>query len=105
MRAFGQEAKHHNLYGNAISKSYQMAKKVAIAGGSYAGAVMLAENVSLVLVLWFGGSLVLKGDLSIGSLTSFLLYTQYVSNAMVSKFVTTVNILCRAYYRMYTLTA
>ena len=81
VRAFGQELKHQSLYSQAITKSYQMAKRVAIAGGSYTGVVMLAENVSLVLVLWFGGTLVLKGELSIGSLTSFLLYTQYVSKS------------------------
>ena len=40
------------------------------AGGGY-----IIANFALVMVLFYGGTLVLDGALSVGELTSFILYT------------------------------
>lgn len=41
-----------------------------VSGGGY-----IIGNFALVMVLFYGGTLVLDGDLSVGELTSFILYT------------------------------
>ena len=36
----------------------------------------------MVLVLWYGGQLTLRGDIDPGQLTSFLLYTVFIAVAL-----------------------
>lgn len=43
------------------------------------GAVSYA---AMLLVLWYGGSQVIRGELSPGTLTSFLLYTVYIATGL-----------------------
>jgi ATP-binding cassette subfamily B protein len=82
VRSFGQESKHKKLYSDAIEESYQLAKKLALAGGTFQGGVMFVANSALVGVLWYGGTLVLNKEMTIGTLTSFLLYTIFVGVAL-----------------------
>lgn len=44
------------------------------------GVVQLAAFGAIVFVLWYGGQLVIKGEMNAGKLTSFLLYTLSVSS-------------------------
>lgn len=40
-------------------------------------------NASMLAVLWYGGSMVMSGAISIGDLSTFLLYTVYVGGSVV----------------------
>lgn len=49
-----------------------------MASGWFDGAVHLAANMSLLMVLAYGGTLVADAALTAGELTSFLVYSLYV---------------------------
>lgn len=83
VRSFGQENKHMRQYGKEIDESYNLARKLAFSGGIFQGGVMFVGNSALVGVLWYGGTLVLNKEMSIGDLTSYLLYTIFVGVALV----------------------
>lgn len=48
--------------------------------GAFVGIVQMAAFGAIVFVLWYGGQLVIKGEMDAGKLTSFLLYTLSVSS-------------------------
>lgn len=60
----------------------------ALKGASYRGAfasfIIFCLLGSIVLVIWYGTRLVSEGSLSVGSLTSFVLYSTFVGAAMGS---------------------
>eukprot|EP00761_Pharyngomonas_kirbyi_P014225 gb/GECH01014255.1/.p1 GENE.gb/GECH01014255.1/~~gb/GECH01014255.1/.p1 ORF type:complete len:691 (+),score=192.87 gb/GECH01014255.1/:1-2073(+) len=78
VRAFGQERKQSAEYNERVETSYQKAKKLALANGVFMGSMMFAANMCIVSVVWYGGSLVIDGNISPGELASFLIYTLYV---------------------------
>lgn len=79
VRAFTQEEAEAARYARSIDHAYRVARArikntaVFISGASIAG------YTSIALVLWYGGHLVIDGELSSGELTSFVLYTLTVS--------------------------
>ncbi|KAL3666156.1 hypothetical protein V7S43_008944 [Phytophthora oleae] len=54
------------------------AKRAKRARGAFMGGLSLSINCSLFSVLYFGGSLVGSGELTIGTLTSFALYSGFM---------------------------
>lgn len=79
VRAFTAEFKEIERYTEKVSQSYDAAKKRAFAEGTFAAVATLIANFAIAGVLWYGGSLVLSGDMSVGTLTSFILYTLTVA--------------------------
>lgn len=73
-----QEQKH---YGAAIERSFQTARKRIRLSSTFVGTTSLLGYAMASLVLWYGGHLVLTHSLSIGALTSFLMYTMIVAFA------------------------
>ena len=41
---------------------------------------MMVGNISIMSVLYYGGTLVLQGDMTIGNLSSFILYTMSLAS-------------------------
>ena len=64
-------------FGERVDKTFEHARRVAVASSTFDGAMHMATNVALVSVLGYGGNMVLAGDLSAGQLTSFLMYSLY----------------------------
>jgi ATP-binding cassette subfamily B protein len=79
VRSFGQEIHHKTLYGDAIDESFKLGKRLAFASGTFQGVMMFVGNLAIVLVLWYGGTLVRREEMTIGVLTSFLIYTLTVA--------------------------
>ncbi|KAF0977063.1 hypothetical protein FDP41_003716 [Naegleria fowleri] len=79
VRSFTMEEKHVNLYGAAIDLTLTIARKLSIINGLFTGGMMFCGNAAIILVLWYGGSLVLDEEISVGSLTSFIVYTLLVA--------------------------
>lgn len=75
VRAFAREAHESLRFGRAVEHSFLVAKRRAKLVAYMRGGVGFAGYTTIVAVLWFGGSLLVKGQMSIGELTSFLLYT------------------------------
>ena len=75
VRAFGAEAKEAARYGNAVDKSFDLAQQRIRMSAIFTGFASFLAFASASLVLWYGGHLVLEHVLTVGQLTSFLVYT------------------------------
>ena len=61
VRSFGKETWETDRYGDCIQRSYDFGKKRSWAYGAFAGGVGLFAYCAVVLVLWYGGHLVIQG--------------------------------------------
>ena len=43
----------------------------------------LSGNLTILAILYYGGSMVQLGEITVGELTSFFLYTAYVGSSMM----------------------
>ena len=75
VRAFGAEAKEAARYGQAVDKSFDLAQQRIRMSAVFTGFASFLAFASASLVLWYGGHLVLEDVLTVGQLTSFLIYT------------------------------
>lgn len=82
VRSFAREADESDRYRNAIEKGLVYVKKRVVLVATLEGAVNLAASLGVVLVLWYGSGLVIDGSITVGALSSFLLYTFMVTNSM-----------------------
>lgn len=84
VRSFAMEAKEEARYARAVHESYVQGAKRAAAYGAFGGVLGLMGQCAVVLVLWYGGSLVIHHThgFDAGQLTSFLLYTVMVAAAL-----------------------
>ncbi len=79
VRAFGKEAFEAARYTTAIERSYQLAlKRIRSISGVTALASLFGYS-AIVGVLWYGGRLVIEGKMTVGDLTSFILYAMTVA--------------------------
>lgn len=81
VRAFAREDIESGRYGDAVMASLNLARKRARAGAIFQGVVGFAGYGAVAAVLWYGGMLVLRGQMSVGDLTAFILYTLTVAFA------------------------
>eukprot|EP01137_Pigoraptor_chileana_P000431 Opistho-2@36621 len=75
VRSFSSEDKATAAYGNGVERSLHVGQRLALASGTFQGAIGMLAQSAIALVLWYGDTLVLDGDMSAGKLTSFVLYT------------------------------
>ncbi|MEJ8801424.1 ABC transporter ATP-binding protein [Pontibacter sp. H249] len=78
VKAFTNEMFEVNRYKTTLNK----AVRTAIAGANYRGAFITFIIVGLfggiILVIWYGATLVANGDIAQGDLVSFVLYTVFI---------------------------
>jgi len=79
VRSFAAEKAESARYAAAIERSFQLAKKRTVMTGIVMGVAMIAALGAAALVMWYGGRLVWAGAMSVGALTSFLVYTMFVA--------------------------
>jgi subfamily B ATP-binding cassette protein MsbA len=79
---FGAESTLIDRYSGSIAASYALALRRARLRALFVPAVQFSVFATISLVLWFGGRLVLAGELSGGDLVTFLLYTFTVAGAI-----------------------
>ncbi len=75
VQSFVQEPAERRRYGERIEASVSTALHRAHVRGVFFGMLTFSTFAGIVVVLWQGGLLVLEGQLTAGSLVSFLLYT------------------------------
>ena len=81
VRAFGQEQRRGSLYSAKLDDVYQTAMRLAFGSATVFGGTNLLLNSCFLLILYKGTTLVSAGVLSIGDLTSFLIYSGYLGAA------------------------
>ncbi len=79
VRAFAREPMEQARYSAAVQESYELARHRARLIATFRGVMGFASYGAVALVLWYGGILLVEGALSLGELTSFLLYTLTVA--------------------------
>ncbi|XP_077202534.1 ATP-binding cassette sub-family B member 10, mitochondrial isoform X2 [Paroedura picta] len=78
VRAFGQELHEMEKYRSKVDYVLQLAKKEAIARAGFFGATGLSGNLIVLSVLYKGGLLMGSAHMTIGELSSFLMYAFWV---------------------------
>jgi len=78
VRAFAAEEAERARYGGAIGRALALARRRIAAASVFMTATSFAGYASAALVFWYGGTLLARGELSVGALTSFLVYTLLV---------------------------
>ncbi|XP_075976553.1 ATP-binding cassette sub-family B member 10, mitochondrial isoform X2 [Anticarsia gemmatalis] len=93
VKAFSKEHSECQTYSQRIESLLQLAYKESLAVGSFYGLTGLAGNTIIILVLYYGGGMVATEQLTVGNLTSFLLYAAYVGISIggLSSFYTELN--------------
>jgi ATP-binding cassette subfamily B protein len=79
VRSFARESHEVGRYEEAVDRSYRLAARRAVAIGGFRGFIGFVGYGAVALVVWYGGGQVISGDLTIGELTAFLLYTGIVA--------------------------
>lgn len=77
VRSFCKETYEETLYSQQIKNCYHQGVKKAMAYGFFLGFIGFAVQMSMCLVLWYGGKMVISStnDFTNAKLTSFILYT------------------------------
>ncbi|CAD8176902.1 unnamed protein product [Paramecium octaurelia] len=75
VRSFSTEDKEGSQYKNATSTVYGIGNKIAILGSQFMSIGILLGYAVILAILYYGGSLVIEDQLTIGDLSSFVLYT------------------------------
>ncbi len=84
VQSFTAEKTEATRYGNFIAVALAAAIKRARFRAAFGPSVGFAMFSAISLVMWYGGRQVLTGSLSIGQLTSFLIYTLLIAGSIGS---------------------
>ena len=79
VQAFVREPTENLTYRDNISAAFGASLHLIRWRATMFSVVMLAVSVAMAVILWIGGSAVVRGELTGGELTSFLLYTVMVA--------------------------
>ncbi len=82
VKAFTNEFFEISRYGKSLDKVVTIALKAANYRGAFVSFIIFALFGGIVLVLWFGSQLVAEGAISIGDLTSFIIYTMFIGGSI-----------------------
>ncbi|KAI9452277.1 P-loop containing nucleoside triphosphate hydrolase protein [Lactarius psammicola] len=79
-------------FSERVDRVLVLARREAVASGIFFGSTGWSGNVALLALLGYGGSLVSHGQISVGELTSLLMYTVYVGSGlqMLTSFFTSI---------------
>ncbi|CAB42370.1 mitochondrial peptide-transporting ATPase [Schizosaccharomyces pombe] len=82
-QAFLGERQEVNRYNDYIRNLFVLAKREAFASGIFFGSTGFLGNATVIAILALGGRMVAAGDITVGQLSSFLLYTVYAGGSIV----------------------
>eukprot|EP01082_Thalassiosira_pseudonana_P005529 g4879.t1 g4879 contig18:133779-135522(+) len=75
VQLFGAEELEYDRYATAINTAHEMEIQVGKTKAAFDGVVHVAANGAVLLVLGYGGTLVLANQMTAGDLTGFLMYS------------------------------
>ncbi len=84
VKAFANEAYEAARYSSTLQAVVKIAVKGATYRGIFASFIIFCLFGAVVAVIWYGSSLVAAGDISVGDLTTYILYSIFVAGSMGS---------------------
>jgi ATP-binding cassette subfamily B protein len=84
VRSFSREPAEIDRYSERVWDSFKVTRRRVRVMAVFVGVMTMAAFGSVAAVLWFGGRMVMSGELTVGELTSFILYTLIVAMALSS---------------------
>ncbi|KAG9237017.1 ABC transporter-like protein [Amylocarpus encephaloides] len=81
-QAFAGETQEVGRYNHQIKKIFALGKREAIISATFFSSSGFIGNMTILALLYSGGSMVKSGLISIGDLTSFLMYTAYAGSSL-----------------------
>jgi len=84
VKAFVNEAYEANRYQNSLKAVVSLALKGASYRGLFASFILFCIFGAIVSVIWYGSTLIAKGELSVGDLTTYIISSLFVAGSMGS---------------------
>jgi putative ABC transport system ATP-binding protein len=81
-QAFAGEIQEVGRYNTQIKKIFALGKREALISATFFSTSGFMGNMTILALLYSGGSMVKSGVISIGDLTSFLMYTAYAGSSL-----------------------
>ncbi|TKA62596.1 hypothetical protein B0A49_08613 [Cryomyces minteri] len=81
-QAFAGEIQEVGRYNRQVRKIFELGKKEAFISATFFSASGFAGNMTVLAVLYVGGGMVKNGTITIGELSSFLMYTAYAGSSL-----------------------
>ena len=82
VKAFTNEQYESKRFGTAIDKVVDFALSAAKYRGAFISFIIFGLFGGIVLVLWYGATLVSAGEMTIGDLTAFIIYTAFIGGSV-----------------------
>lgn len=79
VKAFAQEEWEIKRYESRLENSFQLSLKKIFEVAKFTGLISTLGFAAIVFIVWYGGNLVISGEMSVGTLTSYLLYVMTVA--------------------------
>lgn len=84
VKSFTNENYENKRYAFNLQEVVRLALKTAVFRGVFFSFIIFGLFGAIVLVLWYGAGMVSEGTLSIGDLTSFIIYTMFIGASVGS---------------------
>lgn len=81
-QAFAAETQEVHRYNTQVRKIFDLGKKEALISAAFFSSSGFMGNMTFLALLYFGGSMVKSGAISVGDLSSFLMYTAYAGSSL-----------------------
>jgi putative ABC transport system ATP-binding protein len=81
-QAFAGEILEVGRYNKQVKRIYALGKREALISATFFSSTGFMGNMTVLALLYVGGGMVKSGFISIGDLTSFLMYTAYAGSSM-----------------------
>ncbi|MHA7130362.1 ABC transporter ATP-binding protein [Algoriphagus namhaensis] len=82
VKSFVGEVYETDRYGKGLNRVVQVALRAAKYRGAFISFIIFALFGGIVAVMWYGSSLVASGQMSVGELVSFVLYTTFIGGSI-----------------------
>ncbi|RPB02134.1 hypothetical protein L873DRAFT_1674308 [Choiromyces venosus 120613-1] len=81
-QAFAGEILEISRYNRQVKKIFALGKKESLISATFFSSTGLIGNMTILAILYIGGQQVKSGAISIGELSSFLMYTAYAGSSL-----------------------
>ncbi|RMZ92362.1 hypothetical protein DV736_g393, partial [Chaetothyriales sp. CBS 134916] len=81
-QAFAGEMTEVHRYNTQVRKIFELGKKESLLSATFFSSTGFMGNMTILTLLYIGGGMVASGKITIGELTSFLMYTAYAGSSL-----------------------